>query len=224
MELQSVIPWGRTLAEYQAMFLLTPEDRDKSILGCGDGPASFNAEWSELGGRVISVDPIYQFDQQAIRNRISEVYDEILSKMESDHDRYDWDDIPSVQALGILRMKAMNRFLEDYVMGSSDGRYRMGQLPNLDFADDSFELALCSHYLFLYSQHVDCPTHLQSLLELARISAEVRIYPLVTLEGTPSPYLDPVMESLISHGLKVHLKPVPYRFQKGAHNMLVIER
>jgi hypothetical protein len=206
------------------MFLLTPEDRDKSILGCGDGPASFNAEWSALGGRVISVDPIYQFEQQAIRERIRDVYDEILSKMESDRDRYDWDDIPSMEALGTLRMKAMNRFLDDYVKGRSDGRYRMGQLPNLEFADNSFELALCSHYLFLYSQHVDYSTHLQSLLELARVSAEVRIYPLVTLEGTPSPYLDPVMESLVSHGLKVNLQSVPYRFQKGAHNMLVIKR
>lgn len=39
-----VIPWGRTLAEYRAMFDLSESDLCGRILGCGDGPASFNAE------------------------------------------------------------------------------------------------------------------------------------------------------------------------------------
>ena len=39
---ESVVPWGRTFEEYVDMFNLTEVDLDKSILGCGDGPASFN--------------------------------------------------------------------------------------------------------------------------------------------------------------------------------------
>ena len=37
-------PWGRNLAEYSAMFKLSSTELEASILGCGDGPASFNAE------------------------------------------------------------------------------------------------------------------------------------------------------------------------------------
>lgn len=41
--LADVVPWGRTFEEYRAMFALTDADLDGRILGCGDGPAAFNA-------------------------------------------------------------------------------------------------------------------------------------------------------------------------------------
>jgi hypothetical protein len=41
--LDQIVPWGRSFDEYVRMFSLTPDDLDKNILGCGDGPASFNA-------------------------------------------------------------------------------------------------------------------------------------------------------------------------------------
>ncbi len=53
MELTSVVPWGRSFSEYQAMFSLNESDLTKTILGCGDGPASFNAELTKAGGNVI---------------------------------------------------------------------------------------------------------------------------------------------------------------------------
>ena len=52
------------------MFNLTSDDLERKILGCGDGPASFNAELTELGGNIISVDPIYFFSADQIRQRI----------------------------------------------------------------------------------------------------------------------------------------------------------
>ena len=61
MELKDVIPWGRSLAEYIDIFSLTGSDLDKTIMGCGDGPASFNAELSARGGCVVSVYTTYQF-------------------------------------------------------------------------------------------------------------------------------------------------------------------
>lgn len=54
-----VILWGRTFDEYQAMFDLSAADLRRRILGCGDGPASFNAELNSLGGDVVSIDPLY---------------------------------------------------------------------------------------------------------------------------------------------------------------------
>ncbi|ENO8571916.1 SAM-dependent methyltransferase, partial [Vibrio parahaemolyticus] len=47
MKLEDVVPWGRTLKEYELMFNILEEDKEKRILGCGDGPASFNAELTQ---------------------------------------------------------------------------------------------------------------------------------------------------------------------------------
>jgi len=54
--LKSIVPWGRTLDEYRAMFLLNKKDLKQKILGCGDGSASFNVELRALGGDVVSIE------------------------------------------------------------------------------------------------------------------------------------------------------------------------
>ncbi|MEM6717567.1 MAG: SAM-dependent methyltransferase, partial [Cyanobacteria bacterium P01_C01_bin.147] len=41
--LDTIVPWGRSYAEYVAMFNLTEADLAGRILGCADGPAAFNA-------------------------------------------------------------------------------------------------------------------------------------------------------------------------------------
>jgi len=50
MQLSEVVPWGRSLIEYNDMFSLSEQDLRKTIPGCGDGPACFNAELSKIGG------------------------------------------------------------------------------------------------------------------------------------------------------------------------------
>jgi len=77
MELEGVVPWGRSFAEYKKMFSLSANDLDRKILGCGDGPACFNAELTKAGGDVVSVDPIYQFNGQEIYSRINDVYPQV---------------------------------------------------------------------------------------------------------------------------------------------------
>ena len=41
LRLESVVPWGRTMAEYVAMFDLTPQDLELRILDCGGGAGEF---------------------------------------------------------------------------------------------------------------------------------------------------------------------------------------
>jgi hypothetical protein len=43
------------------MFDLKDSDLEKSILGCGDGPASFNYIMNKNGKRAVSVDIIYHY-------------------------------------------------------------------------------------------------------------------------------------------------------------------
>lgn len=203
------------------MFGLSEGDLSKRILGCGDGPASFNAEATDRGCQATSCDPVYQFQANEIRRRIDDVYPEIMAKMRQGADNYIWDALSSVEQLGEVRMKAMSRFLSDFDAGCRQGRYVSASLPSLPFSDSQFDLALCSHYLFLYSEHVDEMAHLESMRELCRVASEVRVFPVVSLNGEASMHLDQVMSALSADGIDVSLQPVSYRFQKGATDMLV---
>ncbi|RUM40604.1 MAG: SAM-dependent methyltransferase [Desulfobulbus sp.] len=223
MRLENVIPWGRSLQEYREMFALTDEDFKKKILGCADGPASFNADLTRLGGQITSVDPLYRFSAEQIRQRIGAVYPVVMDQMAENADKYIWTTITSIPDLGKKRMKAMHAFIDDFATGTQAKRYIDASLPVLPFQDRDFQLALCSHYLFLYSEQVPLDHHQQAIEELCRVADEVRIYPLLTLSGEPSPYLTPVIEELEKKAMTARIVPVSYQFQKGATEMLLVQ-
>lgn len=224
MELSKVVPWGRSLSEYKEMFSLSGSDLNKKILGCSDGPASFNAELSKVGSSIISIDPIYQFSTKEIRSRINEVYPEIMNQVARSTEDYVWKGIANVEAMGRARMDAMQSFLGDYEQGKKSGRYINASLPTLPFKNAEFELALCSHYLFLYSEHVNQDQHILSMKELCRVASEVRVYPLLSIDNNQmSPHLEPVTAALKKSGFSASLVPVEYEFQKGATEMLVVK-
>ncbi|MFW5709545.1 MAG: SAM-dependent methyltransferase [Chloroflexota bacterium] len=221
--LNQVVPWGRSYDEYRAMFALLDDDLNKPILGCGDGPASFNAEATRRGYDVISVDPIYAFDAEAIRSRINDTYPTVIEQLAAYRDQYVWDRFATPDALGQARLAAMNRFLADYPDGKARGRYRTGQLPDLPFDTHTFHLALCSHLLFLYSDHLDEAFHVASVRELCRIAQEVRIFPLTTLAIKPSPHLAAVETWARQQGYRIERVTVDYEFQRGSNTMLRIQ-
>ena len=94
------MPWGRSFKEYVRMFSLTDSDLGKRILGCGDGPASFNAAMRRQGKKVVSVDPLYQFAGEQIRGRVQEAYRTIMEQLEANQSAYTWTTIRSPQDLG----------------------------------------------------------------------------------------------------------------------------
>jgi hypothetical protein len=131
--LDHIVPWGRSFDEYRRMFALTEADLRLRIVGCGDGPASFNAEATRRGGRVTSSDPIYRCETAQIRDRIEATYDEILDETRRNADEFVWDLIRSVEELGHVRMAAMQEFLDDYGPGKVEGRYVAAELPTQRF-------------------------------------------------------------------------------------------
>lgn len=222
--LDRVIPWGRSFADYERMFALTEADLRQRILGCADGPAGFNAEATRRGVRVVSADPLYEFSAAEIRGQIKKVVPQVLEQTRQNRADFVWTDFTSIEALGWVRLRAMARFLRDYPTGSQQGRYITTELPNLPFSDGEFELALCSHFLFLYSEQLDERLHIESVIELCRVAAEVRIFPLVTLAGRPSPFVTVVQQELERRGLRSQVEPVRYEFQRGGNQMLRISR
>jgi hypothetical protein len=220
--LDQVVPWGRNFDEYVAMFALSQNDLRRRTLGCGDGPAAFNAISNRTGGGVVSVDPLYAFSIEQIRGRIDATYSQVLEETERNRDEFVWTRIKSVEELGLVRMRAMEEFLEDYEIGVREHRYVSGELPSVPFMDKSFELALCSHFLFLYSEQHNLVFHLASIRELCRVAEEVRIFPLLELGARKSRHLDAVMVALKREGFAAELVTVNYEFQKGGNQMLRI--
>jgi hypothetical protein len=223
MQLNEVVPWGRCLKEYKEMFSLSEVDLQGKILGCGDGPASFNAEVTAAGGKVISVDPIYGFSANQIESRVNEASHNIAQQLEINKANYIWASFKNVEEVVSSRLSAMKAFLKDYEIGRTNGRYIEASLPALPFQEKQFSLAVCSHFLFLYSSHINEEQHIKGVLELCRVAKEVRVYPLVTLDGQPSPHLAPVIHAVTATGYSAEVIAVPYSFQKNATEMLVLK-
>ncbi|MEO0769720.1 MAG: SAM-dependent methyltransferase [Cyanobacteria bacterium J06649_4] len=222
MQLNDVVPFGRSLDEYVHMFSLSGADLQKSILSVADGPASFNAEGTAKGYRIQSCDPLYVFEAEEIRNRFYAVLDNVINQVKSTPDRWIWQYHASADALKAHRVDVTERFCTDYPTGKAEGRYTIGELPNLSYKDNSYELALSSHFLFLYSAQRDLDFHISAIEEMLRVSPEARIFPLLTLDQIKSPHLAPVLQHLESTGHRYTIEKVNYELQPGGNQMLRI--
>jgi hypothetical protein len=221
----SPVPWGRTLAEYRAMFALGGRDADdgRAVLDVAAGPASFAAERAAAGGRAVACDPLYAAAAEAeIRERLAGARDAVRGLMRAEPGRFVWRTFANVEELVAARSAAAGRFPADLPRGRREGRYVAGALPRLPFADRSFDLALCSHFLFLYSDAFDAAFHRAALAELARVAAEVRVFPLLAMDGRPSPHLAAAVEGLRAAGHRVARERVAYEVQRGGDEMLLV--
>jgi len=221
IKLESVVPFGRSFDEYQKIFNLSENDLSKRILGVGDGPASFNGEMKERGHCVISIDPLYELSAKEIEQQFYRVVDDVIQQVKTTPENWVWIYHKSPDDLRNNREKALTSFVKDYELGKQQGRYRIGELPNLpEMKDETFDLALCSHFLFLYSEQFDCEFHLTSIQEMLRVASEVRIFPLLTLSGEKSAYVEPISQKLQSNGFQVVIQKVGYELQQGGNEML----
>jgi len=221
---EEIVPWGRSFEEYVRMFSLTDDELNLRILGCGDGPASFNSEMARRGRTTISIDPIYQCSAEELRQRIDETYENIISQTYENQEKYVWRTIPSVEELGRIRMAAMETFLADFEEGKRQEKYIHAELPSLPFGDNEFDLALCAHLLFLYTDTLSLEFHIDAINEMCRVSQEVRIFPLLDMNANRSIYVDPVKNEFSSKRKTVAEDRVDYEFQRNGNTMLKIRR
>jgi len=168
----------------------------------------------------VSVDPVYQFSAEEIRSRIDETYEKIMEQTRRNMDEFVWQHIPSIEELGRTRMAAMDAFLADYPTGLAEGRYVNADLPSLPFEDGAFDIALCSHFLFLYSERLSADFHVQSIKELCRVTAESRVFPLLELGSRKSRHLESICNRLGADDYAVSIEKVPYEFQQSGNEMM----
>lgn len=219
-----IVPWGRSLREYELMFSLSAEDLSRGVLDCGGGPASFTAEISAAGLCAVAVDPIYAFSGLEIQKCFERIAPSMIAQVRATPEDWAWSYHRDPDGLYANRRSALEGFLADYGEGLQAGRYVVGELPSLPFAAGSFGLAVCSHLLFLYSDLLNEDFHIRAVAELCRVAAEVRIFPLVTLTREPSPHLVAVQSFLCSQGWTSEVVRVNFEFQRGGNEMLRIFR
>ncbi len=219
---EEAVPWGRSFDEYRRMFNLTDEELNSRIIGCADGPASFNAHMARRGYQMVSCDPLYQFTTTQIEARIEATYQNVIGQTCANQAHFVWNVIQSIDELGAVRLSAMREFLADFAHGKKQGRYIAAELPALPFATASFDLALCAHFLFFYSDNLALAFHEQAIATLCRIAKEVRIFPLLTYNAVRSPFIEEIIPHLEKSGRRVSIESVPYEFQRGGNQMLRI--
>lgn len=222
-ELKNVVPWGRNLEEYTRIFKLTDSDFNSRIISFGDGPASFNSEMTKFKRQIVSLDPIYQFSKEELKQRIEETKETIIEQTKTNQDNFVWTNIKSIQDLEQIRMGAMIQFIDDFELGKIQERYIYHELPNqTKFSDLSFDLGLSSHFLILYSQ-LGLDFHIKSIAEMLRICKEIRIFPILNLNAVKSEVLDGIID-YFKPDFKIGIESVDYEFQKGGNQMLTIKR
>ena len=91
-----------------------------------------------------------------------------------------------------------------------------GSLPALPFKPDRFDLALSSHFLFLYADHFSEAFHLEAIRALLVFAREVRIFPLIALRAERSQHLNPVCRQFRQEDYQVSIERVGYGSSEGA--------
>jgi len=221
--LDGIVPWGRRLWEYRAFFALEEADLRAPVLDVGAGPSSFAAEAAGEGGHVTAADPLYALPGELIAERFEATRGAMMEGLRQARYRFRWSHYGSPGSIEKIRREALELFLADYARKGAR-RYVEASLPHLPFEDGAFRLALSSHLLFLYGDDLDFAFHVEALHELLRVADEVRVFPLLNLDGRPSSHLPGVLAHFAREDVQAELVPVPYEFQVGATRMLRLRR
>ena len=220
MSATNLVLWGHTIADYQEMFDLTATELDQRIIDCCPGPASFNADMALQHKTVIATDPMFSLELPVLKSRINDEFQAMLHRVQIEEERFNWEKISSPDELARIRQQGINHFFKDFSNGLAEGRYLAEDITKLSFDDFSFDIAVCSHYLFGGRSDESVEFHLQAIEEMARVAAEVRIFPLVDSHGETSPLVGPILLALQQQHYGAEVRSVPYQFQKKGNAML----
>ncbi|NOV00827.1 class I SAM-dependent methyltransferase [Paenibacillus planticolens] len=217
---------SRSYAEYEKMFMLMTEDlQGKRVLDVAGGASSFTTEARKLGIFSEAADPLYEKSPEAIEQHGRQEIELVAAKMEKLQDVYDWTFYGSLSNHTAGRVKSLDRFLEDFSSDDGASRYHAASLPSLPFEQESFDLVLCSHFLFLYEEQFDYAFHLEAVRELIRVvksGGEVRIYPLLSFRTAEYSRLSEIMDELANEGHLVEKREASLPFLPNSHQYLSI--
>jgi SAM-dependent methyltransferase len=205
MQFAQVVFYGRLGSQALAMFNLDPAQwRGSRVLDCPGGPGSLSALLRAAGLDVTAVDPLYALSEAELEQRaLADLEAAMATLASSAAIRPDFD----LAACRQEHLDALAAFLAD--RHAHPERYLAASLPELPFADQSFDLVLSGHLLFSYAPcsagglmeepGLDLDWHRSALRELQRVSRRaVRLYPAHTLElqAQRHPFAEAVLAEL----------------------------
>jgi hypothetical protein len=212
--------WGRTLKDYNSMFNLQDVGTNVSIVSIADGPSTTNKELRDKGYKYQSIDPVYGLTKTEIKNYFFESYKFNRHLFYNNKDKFIFTDDSEIEEILDKRQKTFDVFFEDLCINKES--YLHGKLPEVPLSDKSFDLCLCSNFLFLFEDTFDFNFHIQSIREMLRIANEVRLFPLYNREGEISKFLTPMQEYLNEQKIFWQLKDCSYEVYKGRQQFLQI--
>lgn len=224
LDLERIVFIGRTFEEYLDMFSLSAESlKGKKILDCPAGACSFTAVGNYQDLDVKAADIAYFHSKEDLYNKGLQDIEHTMEFMDKAKNNYIWNYFEDTNDLRKHRLRALKDCAKD--MRESSERYVPVTLPSLPFNDAEFDILLSARFLFMYADRLDYQFHLAALNELLRVTQEeIRIFPLVDLEGKRYVHLDKLISYLADNGCTVEEVKVPYEFQANANSMLIIKK
>jgi Methyltransferase domain len=222
---------ARSLREYRAMFALDDFPSSTSYLDCAAGAASFAAESAREAYAVTATDILFSHPLGEVRRRVLQGVEQTRENIVREPRLYQWrssggffkDPAEHTKERTVSAQKFIQDYTRECERAEGSERYISASLETLPFGDDSFDVALCSHFLFLHSASLSETFQLNSIREMARVSRlEVRIYPIVGFDGDNSRVVKSIWRKLQDEGLSLELRDVEYKFFRNASQMLVI--
>ena len=224
LDLERIVFIGRTFEEYLDMFSLCEKELNgKKILDCPAGACSFTAVGNKSGLDVTACDIAYYHSGEDLEHKGLQDIEHAMEHMQKVQNNYKWDYFNDIEDLRKHRLSALQDCANN--MRESKERYIPVTLPSLPFKGEEFDILLSAHFLFMYADRLDYQFHIETLNELLRVTKEeVRIFPLVNLEGKRYEHLDKIISYLVSNGCTVEEVKVSYEFQINANSMLKIQK
>lgn len=222
-DIDKIVFIGRSYDEYMKMFDLSLDClKNKRILDCAAGASSFTSKLSTLGYDVIATDVLYDIDPDVLEEKCENDLSKVMHTLSGVEDMYVWNYFKTPDELRKHRMATYQAFIKHYKNERSN-KYIKSELPKLPFEDDEFSLVISSHFLFLYDDRLSYEFHKDSIQEMLRISKEIRIFPLLGLNGKKSLLVDKIMDGLLKEVI-VEIIKVPYEFMRGGNEMMKITK
>ncbi|WP_066352490.1 hypothetical protein [Aliarcobacter skirrowii] len=224
LNLENIAITGRTFEEYSIFFDLKLEDlKGKKVLDCPSGASFFVQTLKQNGIFAKGIDIIYKFTKDEIEKQGIKTLEKIYQNT-SWMDAYKMDFYKTKENHKKHREDALKGFLEDYNLDD----YIYCELPNLPFENKEFDLLFSSHLFFVYDDRLDYDFHKNSILEMLRVSKEVRLFPLVDIQNSKvleeknfSPFVYKIIEEL-SKDFKCEIIKTDFEFQVKANYYLKI--
>ncbi|WP_342551329.1 SAM-dependent methyltransferase [Paenibacillus sp. FSL R7-0652] len=222
LELAQIIFIGRTFEEYMSMFQLTEQELGgRAILDCPGGACSFSSEARKHGAYPAAADIVYHYGIHELETKGLQDIEHTMKQMQTAQGMYVWDRFGSIEGLRQERLRAITACAAD--MRRHPDHYVPAVLPELPFDDEQFDLTLSAHFLFTYADRFNFDFHVQTLLEMLRVTREeLRIFPTVDLTGRRYEHMDELKLLLENKGYCVSEVRTSYEFQRNAHTMLRI--